>query len=128
MGLLETENKSKHNMELQPWIPFCDGKCTFCYFPVNCDKQNIDLYLEALKKALSFYAKSPYVKSSTFSEFYIGGGSPSVLSKRPNRRNSPILQRNIQLHFQRPPQSLLRVQTILPKRKSDFFLQMQLTN
>ena len=80
MGLLETENKSKHNMELQPWIPFCDGKCTFCYFPVNCDKQNVDLYIEALKKALSFYAKSPYVKSSTFSEFYIGGGSPSVLS------------------------------------------------
>jgi coproporphyrinogen III oxidase-like Fe-S oxidoreductase len=68
-------------MELQPWIPFCDGKCTFCYFPVNCDKQNVDLYLEALKKALSFYAESPYVKSSTFSEFYIGGGSPSVLSK-----------------------------------------------
>ncbi len=80
-GLLETENTSKHNMELQPWIPFCDGKCTFCYFPVNCDKQNVDLYLEALKKALSFYAESPYVKSSTFSEFYIGGGSPSVLAK-----------------------------------------------
>jgi coproporphyrinogen III oxidase-like Fe-S oxidoreductase len=79
--LLETENTSKHNMELQPWIPFCDGKCTFCYFPVNCDKQNVDLYLEALKKALSFYAESPYVKSSTFSEFYIGGGSPSVLAK-----------------------------------------------
>ena len=68
-------------MELQPWIPFCEGKCTFCYFPVNCDKQNVNLYIEALKKALSVYAKSPYVKSSTFSEFYIGGGSPSVLSK-----------------------------------------------
>ncbi len=81
MDFLETENASKHNMELQPWIPFCDGKCTFCYFPVNCEKQNVDLYLEALKKALSFYAKSPYVKSSTFSEFYIGGGSPSVLTK-----------------------------------------------
>lgn len=81
MGLLETENKSRHNMELQPWIPFCEGRCTFCYFPVNCEKQNIKLYMEALKKALSFYAESRYVKSSTFSEFYIGGGSPSVLSK-----------------------------------------------
>lgn len=81
MSLLETENKSRHNMELQPWIPFCEGRCTFCYFPVNCDKQNINLYIEVLKKALSFYAKSRYVKSSTFSEFYIGGGSPSVLSK-----------------------------------------------
>jgi len=82
IDFLETENESKHNMELQPWIPFCDGKCTFCYFPVNCDKQNINLYIDALKKALSFYAKSPYVKSSTFSEFYIGGGSPSVLAKK----------------------------------------------
>ena len=81
LGFLKTENKSKHNMELQPWIPFCDGKCTFCYFPVSCDKQSVNLYIEALKKALSFYAKSPYVKSSTFSEFYIGGGSPSVLAK-----------------------------------------------
>jgi len=81
VGFLDKENKSKHNMELQPWIPFCDGRCTFCYFPVNCEKQNSGLYIEALKKALSFYAKSTYVKSSTFSEFYIGGGSPSVLSK-----------------------------------------------
>jgi len=80
-AFLETKNASKQNMELQPWIPFCDGKCSFCYFPVNCDKQNVDLYLKALKKALSLYAESPYVKSSTFSEFYIGGGSPSVLSK-----------------------------------------------
>jgi coproporphyrinogen III oxidase-like Fe-S oxidoreductase len=81
LGFLETENKSKHNMELQPWIPFCEGRCTFCYFPVNCDKQKINFYIELLKKALYCYATSPYVKSSTFSEFYIGGGSPSVLSK-----------------------------------------------
>jgi oxygen-independent coproporphyrinogen III oxidase len=81
IDFLETENKSKHTIELQPWIPFCDGKCTFCYFPVNCDKQNVSLYIEAMKKALNVYANSPYVKSSTFNEFYIGGGSPSVLCK-----------------------------------------------
>jgi oxygen-independent coproporphyrinogen-3 oxidase len=81
MGFLGTENKSRHNMELQPWIPFCEGRCTFCYFPVNCDKQNVNLYIEALKKALTFYAKSSYVKSSIFSEFYVGGGSPTVLAK-----------------------------------------------
>jgi coproporphyrinogen III oxidase-like Fe-S oxidoreductase len=89
MGFLETENKSKNNMELQPWIPFCDGKCTFCYFPVNCDQQNVSLYIEALKKAMGVYASSLYVKSSFFSEFYIGGGSPSVLSKE---KISEILQ------------------------------------
>jgi coproporphyrinogen III oxidase-like Fe-S oxidoreductase len=80
-SFLETENQSKHNIELQPWIPFCDGRCTFCYFPVDCEKQNVDLYIDALKKALSFYARSPYVKSSIFNECYVGGGSPSVLSK-----------------------------------------------
>jgi coproporphyrinogen III oxidase-like Fe-S oxidoreductase len=81
MEFLETENTYKHNMELQPWIPFCNGRCTFCYFPVDCKRQNISLYIETLKKALGMYAKTRYVKSSTFSEFYIGGGSPSVLSK-----------------------------------------------
>jgi hypothetical protein len=24
-SLLETETTSKHNMELQPWVPFCDA-------------------------------------------------------------------------------------------------------
>lgn len=80
-SFLETENQSKHNIELQPWIPFCDGKCSFCYFPVNVERQVVSSYLEALKKALDFYAKSPYVKSSIFNEFYIGGGSPSVLTQ-----------------------------------------------
>lgn len=81
LSFLNTENKNKHNMELQPWIPFCDGKCTFCYFPVNCNKHNVDLYIDAMKKVLLFYAKSPYVKSSIFSELYMGGGSPSVLTE-----------------------------------------------
>jgi coproporphyrinogen III oxidase-like Fe-S oxidoreductase len=80
IDFLGTENTSKHIMELQPWIPFCDGRCTFCYFPVSCEKQNVKLYIEVLKKALTFYAESSYVKSSIFNEFYIGGGSPSVLS------------------------------------------------
>jgi oxygen-independent coproporphyrinogen-3 oxidase len=79
--LLTQENKSGGNKELQPWIPFCDGRCAFCYFPVNCEKQTVALYMEALKKALATYAQSRYVKSSVFSEVYVGGGSPSVLNK-----------------------------------------------
>jgi oxygen-independent coproporphyrinogen-3 oxidase len=64
---------------LQPWIPFCEGKCNFCYFPVDCRKQNIKPYISALRKALTAYAKSNYVQSSVFNELYIGGGSPTVL-------------------------------------------------
>ena len=77
---LKTEGAVDQTRELQPWIPFCDGKCTFCYFPVSCDKQSIVPYLIALKKALSFYAKHNYIKSSVFKELYIGGGSPTVLA------------------------------------------------
>ena len=80
--LLKTENQSKERRELQPWIPFCEGKCSFCYFPVSCEKRNIQLYIEALKKTLRFYSECKYVQSSDFNELYVGGGSPSVLSEK----------------------------------------------
>lgn len=34
-----------------------------------------------MKKALSLYASSKYVKSSVFNELYVGGGRPSVLAE-----------------------------------------------
>lgn len=80
-GFLQTENSTSQNKELQPWIPFCEGRCAFCYFPVNCEKQTVALYMKALKKSLAEYAKSKYIQSSVFNELYVGGGSPSVLSK-----------------------------------------------
>jgi oxygen-independent coproporphyrinogen-3 oxidase len=78
---LESENESKQPKELQPWIPFCEGRCAFCYFPVNCEKLIVPAYIEALKKALRLYSKSTYVQSSDFNELYVGGGSPSVLNE-----------------------------------------------
>ena len=80
-SLLKTENSFKGLKELQPWIPFCDGRCSFCYFPVNCEKHDISAYIRALKKALHRYAETKYVKSTVFDEIYVGGGSPSVLSE-----------------------------------------------
>jgi len=79
---LEAENSSKQPKELQPWIPFCEGRCASCYFPVNCEKQNVTSYIKALKKALRLYAESRYVQSSVFNEFFVGGGSPSVLAEK----------------------------------------------
>jgi coproporphyrinogen III oxidase-like Fe-S oxidoreductase len=78
---LNTENQTSGDKELQPWIPFCEGRCAFCYFPVNCDRQIYSVYLDALKKALHNYSETKYVKSTVFSELYVGGGSPSVLSE-----------------------------------------------
>ena len=80
-AFLSTENHTEGDKELQPWIPFCDGRCAFCYFPVNCDRQVYGIYLDALKKTLNQYAQTKYVKSTVFSEIYVGGGSPSVLSE-----------------------------------------------
>ena len=81
-SFLEKENTSKGPKELQPWIPFCEGRCSFCYFPICCEKNIYDTYVEALKKALGFYAEKPYVESSVFRELYVGGGTPSVLSEK----------------------------------------------
>jgi oxygen-independent coproporphyrinogen-3 oxidase len=80
--LLKTENEQNQTKELQPWLPFCEGKCSFCYFTVNCEKNNVTPYISALKKALTSYANTKYVKSSVFDELYIGGGSPSVISNK----------------------------------------------
>jgi len=78
---LDTATPPDQNRELQPWIPFCEGKCAFCYFTVSCEKRNISQYLAALKKTLTFYAEQKYVKSSVFNELYVGGGSPTVLTR-----------------------------------------------
>jgi coproporphyrinogen III oxidase-like Fe-S oxidoreductase len=77
---LKKESQVNQNKELQPWLPFCEGKCSFCYFAVSCETQNLTPYITALKKALTLYAENRYIKSSVFNELYIGGGSPSVLS------------------------------------------------
>lgn len=80
-AFLKNEVSKDQNRELQPWLPFCECRCSFCYFAVSCNKQNIVTYIAALKKALSMYAENKYVKSSVFTELYVGGGSPSVISK-----------------------------------------------
>ena len=79
-NFLEKDCSGSYNKELQPWLPFCEGKCSFCYFTVSCEKQNVKPYIVALKKALTIYAEKNYVESSIFNELYIGGGSPSVIS------------------------------------------------
>jgi oxygen-independent coproporphyrinogen-3 oxidase len=81
MQFLNTENTSGRLMELQPWVSVCDSRCAFCYFPTTASR-NVDIanYLDLLKKELSMYAKTKYVKTSYFDEIVLGGGTPSVLS------------------------------------------------
>ncbi|MCP8320610.1 MAG: coproporphyrinogen III oxidase family protein [archaeon] len=81
MDFLGLENTSSEKKELQPWIPFCDSLCTFCYFPVETyHNEKIETYLASLKRALKMYAETRYARSSEFEEVYFGGGSPNILS------------------------------------------------
>jgi coproporphyrinogen III oxidase-like Fe-S oxidoreductase len=82
MEFLSTENTSNKVMELQPWISFCDSRCTFCYYPNNPFSLSLmDPYLEALKKELMMYANTKYVQTSEFDEIVLGGGTPTLMSK-----------------------------------------------
>jgi coproporphyrinogen III oxidase-like Fe-S oxidoreductase len=81
MDLLGTENTSSERKELQPWIPFCTMKCSFCYFPTELMSNNtMGKYLSALKKALNMYAEAKYGRTSEFTEIYLAGGTPSIMS------------------------------------------------
>jgi coproporphyrinogen III oxidase-like Fe-S oxidoreductase len=78
---LGTKNTSNNRKELQPWIPFCTLKCSFCYFPTELMSNNqMGKYLSMLKKSLVMYAETEYVKTSEFSEIYLAGGTPSIMS------------------------------------------------
>lgn len=81
LNFLGTENTSREKKELQPWIPFCNSKCTFCYFPTEpFSKDRMERYLSALKKALKTYSETRYVRSSEFNEIYCGGGTPTLMT------------------------------------------------
>lgn len=82
MEFLATENTSNKVMELQPWISFCDSRCTFCYYPNNpYSSTMMEPYLEALRKELMMYAETKYVQTSEFDEIVLGGGTPSLMTK-----------------------------------------------
>jgi hypothetical protein len=50
---LNTENEVGLKMELQPWISFCDSRCTFCYFPnESFSRKLVKPYLAVFKKEL----------------------------------------------------------------------------
>ena len=81
IDFLGTENTSNVRKELQPWIPFCTMKCSFCYFPTELTASNVvGEYVVALKKALAKYSETKYIKTSEFSEIYLAGGTPSIMS------------------------------------------------
>jgi oxygen-independent coproporphyrinogen-3 oxidase len=59
-------------------VPFCISKCPYCGFYSITDLSLISDYLFALRREMDFFTNW----AETFDTFYIGGGTPSVLSPR----------------------------------------------
>jgi oxygen-independent coproporphyrinogen III oxidase len=78
------QNKYK-DFTIYVHIPFCSGKCSFCYFyqiekPTN---KTITQYLNAIKKEIEISGKkiTGQLGRINIKSIFFGGGSPTVLSK-----------------------------------------------
>jgi len=60
-------------------IPFCDHKCIYCDFYSIITQDNVQIYLDALKKEIEYFACS-YSSGREFTTIFFGGGTPSLLA------------------------------------------------
>ena len=76
---------------VDPWgvpiylhIPFCSSICKFCVYnrQVPDSGKILDDYVEAMKKEINLYAKTPYIQSLKIGAIFIGGGTPTTLSSK----------------------------------------------
>jgi len=59
-------------------IPFCRSHCPYCSFVLTTDRSLEVQFVEALQKEVAWWAQKS--SAMTFSTFYAGGGTPSILS------------------------------------------------
>lgn len=59
-------------------IPFCDHKCIYCDFYSIITSDNINPFLQSLKKELDHYAEI-YSAERIYTSIYFGGGTPSLM-------------------------------------------------
>jgi oxygen-independent coproporphyrinogen-3 oxidase len=78
------QSKSKE-FTLYVHIPFCSGKCTFCYFyqVERPEASLVSRYISALKKEMKIIAENIGNELGDFKvkSIFFGGGSPTVLSE-----------------------------------------------
>jgi oxygen-independent coproporphyrinogen-3 oxidase len=78
------QNKST-DFTLYVHIPFCSGKCSFCYFyQINKPSHDIvDAYLNGLKKEIQLTKDkiTSHIGRMNIKSIFFGGGSPTELSK-----------------------------------------------
>lgn len=60
-------------------IPFCDHKCIYCDFYSLINYDNVDVYLNSLKKEISYYGQK-YSSNRIIETIFFGGGTPSFMT------------------------------------------------
>ncbi|NLT58736.1 MAG: radical SAM family heme chaperone HemW [Clostridiales bacterium] len=74
-----TPQKQARPLGLYLHIPFCASKCPYCDFYSVTDLSLIDRYLAALLRQMAEYA--PQAKAYVVDSVFVGGGTPSLLSR-----------------------------------------------
>ena len=59
-------------------IPFCDHKCIYCDFYSIITSDNVQSFLNSLKKEINSYAEK-FSKDRELISIYFGGGTPSLM-------------------------------------------------
>ncbi len=75
-------NQTKRDMGIYLHIPFCKEKCIYCDFPSYQGLEAYyDSYIEALEGEIRLLqVEEPWLRTLPIQTFYIGGGTPNVLS------------------------------------------------
>lgn len=76
--ILSLNNYKLNNSAIYIHIPFCDHKCIYCDFYSIITTDNIQSFLSALKKEISYYSSS-YNSDRNISSVFFGGGTPSLM-------------------------------------------------
>jgi oxygen-independent coproporphyrinogen III oxidase len=67
------------NSALYIHIPFCDHKCIYCDFYSIITSDNVQSFINALKKEIEYFSKL-YSKDRIFTSVFFGGGTPSLMT------------------------------------------------
>lgn len=94
-------------------IPFCATRCDYCpYYTTPYSLSRLDAYLDALEREIALIKDTPYLRSTTFSSVYFGGGTPSLLNLTAIERLSNVLlnsftfSRDAEFSFESNPATL----------------------
>jgi oxygen-independent coproporphyrinogen-3 oxidase len=62
-------------------IPFCDHKCIYCDFYSIITEDNIQPFLNSVKKEIEYYSEY-YSHNRIFTSIFFGGGTPSLMKPK----------------------------------------------